>query len=97
MASGTATGAVLAQGFYTPATSTTPGTVQVYLVKTDGFSTGPFATVTCDIATGTLPRSSSFSLSDFTAFNAAVDAGTGTVTNVVSITGLTPTFTAKFR
>ena len=95
--SGTATGAVLTQGIYTPATSTTPGTVQVYLVKTDGFSVGDFATVTCNIANGSSPSSSSFSLADFTSFNATVDSGTGTVTNVLPISGLTPAYTAAFK
>ncbi len=94
-ASGSATGAVMAQGIYTPATSTAPGTVQVFIVKSGGFSAGEFATVTCNF-TGATPSATSFSLSNFAAYNGTVDS-TGNVTNATVITGLTPAFTADFK
>jgi len=76
----TSSGADLFLGVYSAAA----GTVQVYVAKTAGIAVGEFATVNCDIATGSFPASSDFSVSNLS----VVDAG-GNL-----ITGLTATFTA---
>ncbi len=96
-ASGSATGAVLAQGFYTPATSSAPATVKVYVVKTGGFNTGEFATVTCDLVKGVSPAASEFGLSDFSSSSSTVDPISGTVTDVIEISGLTPALSVDLK
>ncbi len=52
-ASGAAAGgSVAVAGHYTAATSSSPGAVTLVLVKTAGFDTGEFATVTCNLGKG---------------------------------------------
>jgi hypothetical protein len=94
-ASGTATGAEIVSGNYTPATSTTQGTVKVFVVKSAGFSAGEFATVTCNF-TGATPSATSFNATDLTAYNGTVDAN-GTPVSATLITGLSPALTADFK
>jgi len=72
-------------GVYTPASGGNPGKVKIAVVNVNGFSTGPFCTLTCDIAPGTTPTpvAGDFSLANFN----PVDA------NGAKIIGLTPGFT----
>lgn len=67
--------------------SGTPGKVTLKLVNANGFGTGEFATITCDIAAGSNPTAADFSLSGFS----AVDL------NGAAITGLTSGFTAAIQ
>jgi hypothetical protein len=70
-------GSVSVAGRYTAATSSTPGTVRLVLLKTAGFDAGEFAMVTCSIAPGSAPRSADFGLAGFKAVDqngAAIDA-----------------------
>lgn len=64
-----------------------PATVSINLANPNGFSTGEFVTVNCDIAAGNSPKSADFSLADFN----AVDL------NGAAVTGLTPGFTAGIK
>ena len=56
---------------YTPATPTARGSLKFTIVSTapGGFGVGEFATVTCNIASGSFPQSTDFVLSDFTPAN----------------------------
>jgi hypothetical protein len=80
-------GSVVVTGQYTPATSSASGKVKIIVIKTTGFSSGEFATLTCDLANGVAPNPADFSLSDFK----PVDQ------NGAAIDGLVPTFTAELR
>jgi len=71
-ASGAASGADLAMAIYRSGASSTH-MVDVYIVKNSGFSTGEFATVNCDIASGYTPVAADFTLSGFAAN--AMDTG----------------------
>jgi len=60
VASGNSVPADLVFGVY----SSGSGTVNAYVAKAAGFASGEFATVNCDIAAGTSPTASAFSVSD---------------------------------
>jgi len=47
---------------YSAATATMPGTVMVQMVSANGFGTGEFVTIDCDIATGSFPTVTDFSV-----------------------------------
>ena len=72
---------------YTAATSASTGKVRVLLANSIGFGTGEFLTVHCDIASGSTPIASDFSLSGFVAKDL----------NGVAISGLNSEFTAAFQ
>ena len=72
---------------YTAATSASSGKVRVLLANSNGFGTGEFMTIHCDIASGSTPTASDFSLSGF----AAKDL------NGIVISGLNSSFTAAFQ
>ena len=80
VASGNAVPADLVFGVYS-------GTVNAYVAKAAGFASGEFATVNCDIAVGSSPSASSFSVSDLI------------VSDLVGglITGLTPSISISFQ
>lgn len=50
----------LVNGVYTPAASTSPGTVKINILSASGFDAGEFGKVTCDIAAGYYPTASDF-------------------------------------
>jgi len=62
-------------------------TVSVYVAKASGFTPGEFATANCDIAAGTSPTASAFSISDL-----LVSDGSGNL-----ITGLAPSLVVTFQ
>ncbi len=68
-------------------TATPSGKVAIHLANAAGFATGEFVTITCDIAVGSIPVASDFSV---TGFN-AVDG------NGVAIAGLTAGYTAAIQ
>ena len=72
---------------YTAATSASAGNVRVLLAISNGFGMGEFMTIYCDIASGSTPAASDFSLTGF----AAKDL------NGVLISGLNSAFTAAFQ
>ena len=72
---------------YAAATSASKGKVHVLLANSNGFGTGEFMTVNCNIASGSTPTASDFSLSGFIAKDV----------NGVIINGLTPGITATFQ
>ncbi len=82
-ASGAASGADLVVGTY----STANHTVAVHIVKSDGFGIGEFATVNCDIAQGSSPTATDFSVSNLSAWD----------TNGALVTGLSVSSTAVIR
>jgi hypothetical protein len=65
-ASGVAAANSLVAANYTAATSTLPGTVHIGLINVNGFATGEFATVNGDIAAGSAPGVSDFSVTALT-------------------------------
>lgn len=85
----TAGKATLAEPDYTPASDTAPAKLSFVLAGTEaeGFGTGEFATVTCDLAAGTTPQATDITLSDFK----PVDLRGG------AVAGLTVTHTAEFK
>ncbi len=80
-ASGAASGADLVVGTYSS------HTVAVHIVKSDGFGIGEFATVNCDIAQGSSPTATDFSVSNLSAWD----------TNGALVTGLSVSSTAVIR
>lgn len=72
---------------YTVTTNTLPGKVRIMLVNANGFSTGEFVTISCDIAVGNSPTAAGFSLVNFSAVNV----------NGSAISGLTTGLTADIR
>ncbi len=78
------------ESIYTAATTTMPGKVTVHLVNPDGFGTGEFVTVNCDIVTGFFPTAADFNvpLTEFKVWD---------IPNADVITGLTATFTADIK
>jgi len=52
----------LATATYTAATPTAPGTVMVQVANADGFGTGEFVTINCDIAAGNNPKATDFTV-----------------------------------
>jgi hypothetical protein len=83
VASGSAVPADLVLGVYSAGSRT----VNAYVVKAAGFSAGEFAVVNCDIATGSTPSASSFSVSDL-----IVSDSIGGL-----ITGLTPSISVTLH
>ena len=89
----TGTNAVVASGNAVPADlvigaySSTSGTVNVYVTKASGFASGEFATVTCDISSGSLLQAADFSVTDL-----IVSDSVGNL-----ITGLTPSIAVTFQ
>ncbi len=74
---------------YTAASAAAPGKVIIHLADANGFGTGEFVTVTCDLAAGSLPR---LGAADFSVINfEAVDL------NGAPISGLTATVTADIH
>lgn len=65
----TATANTYMTGAYIAATVTEPGKVVVKLVNANGFGTGEFVTVNCNVATGVFPVAADFNLTDFKAFD----------------------------
>jgi hypothetical protein len=63
---GAAAGAEKAQYIYGTSATGSTHTVHVFIAKTAGFPTGDFATVICDIASGSSPPTADFSLAGFT-------------------------------
>jgi len=62
-ASGAATGANTGTiATYTAATATVAGKVMVQVANADGFGTGEFLTVNCDIAAGSFPKATDFTV-----------------------------------
>jgi hypothetical protein len=77
-ASGVAVGAnTLATATYN---ATPSGVVSIHLANDTGFATGEIVTVICDIAAGSFPTASGFSLSGFN----AVDLNGATITGLVT-------------
>lgn len=72
---------------YTAASGATKGAVRVIIANSNGFGTGEFVTVNCNIAAGSSPTASDFSVS-----NLLVKDLNGTTIN-----GLTATITADIR
>ena len=72
---------------YSAPSGTIPGTARVLIVNTNGFGTGEFATINCDIAAGSDPQATDFSLINFKVKDLVGAA----------ITGLTTGFTAVIR
>ena len=72
---------------YTAATSTSTGNVRVLLANSSGFGTGEFLTIYCDIASGSTPTASDFSVSGFVVKDL----------NGAAISGLNAAFTAAFQ
>lgn len=88
VASGQAAGAELVHASYVASSATlTMGKVEVFVAKSSGFSSGEFALVTCDIAAGSSPGATDFTVTDFK----AVDQ------NGATIAGLTAGFTASMQ
>ncbi len=88
VATGSATGAEFVTGVYSTGTTTVTYAVSLGVSKNSGFSTGEFAQVTCEIAVGSAPSASDFSISDVTIKEQ---------TTLATITGLTPEFTVTFQ
>ena len=87
-ASGAASGSnALSLSTYTAATSSAPGKLIVKLINADGFATGEFAVINCDIASGKSPATADFSVAGFDARDL----------NGAAITGLTAGFTAEMK
>ncbi len=83
-ASGEAANAELVLGTY----STSSNAVTVYVSKSAGIAVGEFATVNCDIASGSFPTAADFSVvTNLSAWDV----------NGAVITGLTATFTATIH
>jgi hypothetical protein len=72
---------------YTAAAGASAGKVRVLLANPNGFGTGEFMTIHCDIAPGNTPTASDFILSGFVASDL----------NGVAISGLNSAFTAAFQ
>lgn len=85
----TAGKAMTAEPDYTPPTANVPGKLTLVLASTEpqGFGTGEFATVTCDVAAGTTPKATDFTLSGFS----PVDL------RGAAVSGLSVTHTAEFK
>jgi len=76
-------------GVYSAATSTLPGTVRILLANGTGISAGVFCTVKCDVAAGSNPSSSAFTVSDFSA--SGYDATAGSTVDLTTEMSLTET------
>lgn len=72
---------------FTPAAGGNPAKTRIVLINASGVGTGEFATVNCDIAAGSSPKASDFSLAGFSV---------GDV-NGTPIAGMTPAFTADIK
>ena len=81
-------------GVYAPAAGATPGKVRFIVANGSGFSSGEFCKVTCDIAAGSNPSASDFTLPTF----AASGLVTSPTTSTVDLTGqMTMTETAVIQ
>lgn len=88
-ASGVAAGAnTLVISTYTAATGATAASVSIRIVNANGFGVGEFAAVNCDVAAGSVPKASEFSVTEFSAW----DTG-----NAAPVNGLALTFTADIH
>lgn len=85
-ASGVAAGSMIETN-YTAATSGTAGTLRILVANANGFGMGEFATVHCNIASGSTPTAGEFSLPTFTAKDL----------NGAALSGLAPDFTADIH
>lgn len=86
-ATGAASGADSVLATYLTSSTTPTHQMEIYVTKSDGFTTGEFATVNCDITPGTYPAAADFSTPEFQ----AVDQ------NGAMISGLTLGFTAAIQ
>jgi len=84
---GAASGADSVLATYLTSSTTPTHQMEIYVTKSDGFTTGEFATVNCDITPGTYPAAADFSTPEFQ----AVDQ------NGAMISGLTLGFTAAIQ
>jgi hypothetical protein len=82
--SATAAGQNLPGAIYTPATSAAPATLAVSAIVAAGFSANDQITLHLNVAAGTIPVESDFTLLSFTAFDI----------NGATVSGLSPTLTA---
>ncbi len=80
LASGTTGTSALLTAVYTAAANGQPGTVRVLIVSANGFSVGEFATVNADIAAGSSPLATGFTLGNVS----ATDAGGNAITGITS-------------
>jgi hypothetical protein len=78
---------ITSSSVYTAASGTVPGKVKVNVVNVNGFVTGEFVTVNCDVATGVFPSAVDFNVTDFQPFDL----------NGAAITGLTAGFTVDIK
>jgi hypothetical protein len=72
---------------FTPAAGGNPAKARIVMINASGIGTGEFVTVNCDIAAGSSPKDTDFSLAGFSA---------GDV-NGTAIAGLTPAITADIK
>ncbi len=79
---GTAANSSLVAGRFIPATATSPAKVQIGLINSVGFMPGKFLTMKCDIAPGTTPQASGFSVES----GASVIDSTGRPVSGASVT-----------
>jgi hypothetical protein len=86
VASGVASGALLATNYSAP-TSSTLGNIRINIISLTGFGTGEFATIKGTIAEGYSPAAENFSVHEF----AAADVNGG------DLTGLTAGLTADIQ
>jgi len=82
--SGVAAPGSFAPPIYTPANGTTPAKLSFVMVSnaSAGFGTGEFATVVCDIAAGSDPKTTDFTLADFKPVDLKGAAVSGLTANV---------------
>ncbi len=71
---------------YTAATSTIPGKIRILLANATGVNAGTFATVQCDIAAGSNPRTSDFSPFLFSVSGTDITNSSVDLTNQLSLT-----------
>lgn len=86
-ASGQATGAEVILATYVTGSAPSTYKVKISVGKSSGFATGDFATVKCDVAAGSFPAATDFTITDFEAFD---QYG-------AQITGLTPGYTVSIQ
>jgi len=89
-ASGDAAGAIVI-ATYTAGTGGAPNKVFINVAKDAGFATGEFVTINADIAAGTFPKASDFSVEPLSFIPYDLNGATSI------ITGLTPGFTVAIQ
>jgi len=87
IASGATVTNTLVAATYTAATNSSAAAARVVIVNANGFSAGEFCTVNADIAAGSAPTASDFTLENFAASDSE-----GAV-----ISGITPSYTVTTR